>query len=140
MSKPPLKGSATASNEGDKFYRQWGYETIKTNITTVNEVFKVLITINAALLGGGAAFLHESSVSQEYRISILLAFFLSLIMAFVGIYPKTSRVDVRVPSEIKSHKISALNKKRLFLKISLAATLFGLFISMISVFDLGTCI
>src|SRR5699024_9601322 len=103
----------------------WGYETVKASISTANDVLRLLITINVALLGGGAAFLHESTITGSFRIVLLVSFFIALTIALVGVYPKESKVDARVPSAVKQHKEAVLQRKRLFLKLASAFTLVG---------------
>ena len=69
-----VQGGARATTEDEAFYIQWGYETVKANIGTANEILKLLITINVALLGSGAAFLYKPDLSETVRIIILAAF------------------------------------------------------------------
>lgn len=139
MSEEPLKASARPSTEDEVFYRQWGYETVKANISTANDVLRLLITINVALLGGGAAFLHESSISEGFRIALLVSFFIALIIALVGVYPKESKIDARIPTEVKEHKEAVLKRKRLFLKLAVGFTLTGLLVSILAVTEMQIC-
>lgn len=134
-----VQGEARATTEDEAFYIQWGYETVKANIGTANEVLKLLITINVALLGGGAAFLYKSDLSESVRIIILAAFFVGLIVAFIGIFPRESAVDVRMPDRIKIHKDRVLASKRRYLWTASAFTLFGLFASALAVSGVRIC-
>lgn len=140
MSDEPIKGSARQPTEDEIFYRQWGYETVKANISTANDVLRLLITINVALLGGGAAFLHESTITDGFRIVLLVAFFVSLAISLIGVYPKESTVDARIPADIKQHKESVLQRKRLFLKLAAGSTLTGLLVSIFAVTGLSICL
>lgn len=128
-----IKGKTRATTEDEAFYVQWGYETVKANISTANEVLRLLITINVALIGGGAAFLYKSEISEIVRIIILAAFFIGLIVAFVGVFPRESAVDVRIPDRIKAHKDRVLQSKRHYLWSASAFTIFGLFASALAV-------
>ena len=94
------------------FFREWGYETIKNNIETVNKILHQFITLNVALLGGNVAFLSPSSIDASYRLISLALFFLGLFLAFLGVLPYESNVIVNIPDEVKRHKQSALKQKR----------------------------
>ncbi|WP_143063041.1 hypothetical protein [Halopseudomonas bauzanensis] len=139
MSEEPLKGIARQPTEDEMFYRQWGYETVKANISTANDVLRLLITVNVALLGGGAAFLHESTIAEGVRIVLLVSFFIALTIALIGVYPKESKIDARIPSDVKQHKDAVLQRKRLFLKLGSGFTLAGLLASIFAVTGLRVC-
>lgn len=139
MNKSPEKGTARPPTEDEKFYRQWGYETIKSNISTANDVLRLLITLNTALLGGSAAFLHDSSIGPVARTILLTFFFIALLIALLGIYPKEKKIDIRIPEEVKIHKKETLNKKRTFLKLASSFTLLGLLTAIISVIGIPIC-
>ncbi|WP_143166325.1 hypothetical protein [Halomonas cupida] len=140
MSDGPMKGSARQPTEDEVFYRQWGYETVKANISTANDVLRLLITMNVALLGGGAAFLHESTITDGFRIVLLVAFFIALATALIGVYPKETKIDARIPADVKQHKESVLQRKRLFLKLAAGFTLAGLLLSIFAVTGLNICL
>lgn len=97
------------------FFREWGYETIKNNIETVNKLLQQFITLNVALIGGNIAFLSPSNIAAPYRIVSLFLFFLGLILAFLGVLPYESKVNIDIPDQVKAHKKSALAQKRKFL-------------------------
>ncbi|NYT75060.1 hypothetical protein HZU72_21990 [Halomonas sp. QX-2] len=134
-----VQGNARATTKDENFYIQWGYETVKANIGTANEVLKLLITINVALIGGGVAFLYNSDVPEGFRITILAAFFIGLILAFAGVFPRKSTIDVRMPDKIKAHKDRVLDSKRRYLWAASAFTVFGLLASAMAVSEVRIC-
>ncbi len=134
-----IQGEAREPTKDENFYIEWGYETVKSNINTANEVFKLLITINVTLIGGGSAFLYKSNVLESYRIIILAAFLIGLILALIGIFPKESEVDIRIPEKIKTHKIKVLGIKRDFLKAASTLTVLGLLASVMAVSGINIC-
>ena len=134
-----IQGESRVTTDDEVFYIQWGYETVKANIGTANEVLKLLITINVVLIGGGAAFLYKSDVPENFRIIILAAFFIGLILAFVGIFPRESAIDIRIPEKIKAHKNRVLDSKRCFLWVASVFTIFGLLASAIAVSGIRIC-
>ena len=110
---PVLQGGRPSSD--DMFYFRWGRETVKNNLTLVNEVLRQLVTLNSALLGGSIAFLDDSVVGAAFKPWIVFAFLASLIGSFLGMMPYEATVDVRVPEEVKRHKDDALRSKRRYL-------------------------
>jgi hypothetical protein len=114
-----LKGSpvleATTPSEEEKFYIEWGRETIKNNLIFANEVLRELVTLNSALLGGSIAFLDDTMLDPTLKPIVVALFLLSLIVSFLGIMPYESFVDLRVPDQIQQHKRRALRWKRRFL-------------------------
>lgn len=134
-----VQGKARATTEDEAFYIQWGYETVKASIVTANEVLKLLITINVALIGGGVAFLYKSDVSESFRIAILVAFFIGLMLAFAGVFPRESAIDIRIPEKIKAHKNRVLDSKRRYLWAASIFTVFGLLASAMAVSGVRLC-
>lgn len=111
-----LEGSPP--NEDDIFYISWGRESLKNNLVFANEVLRQLVTLNSALLGGSIAFLDETIIAVSFKVWVIVAFFLSLIMSFVGMMPYEGSVDLRIPKQIKQHKEDALKSKRCYLWIA----------------------
>lgn len=106
------------------FYLKWGQETIKNNIALANGILKQLITLSSALLG--LSIIYESIVTSEIlKIFVLISFFASLIVAFLGLLPYEDKVNIHAPLDIKEHKKKALKHKRRFLWISAIALVFG---------------
>jgi hypothetical protein len=122
-----------APTEEDKFYIQWGRETIKNNLNFANEVLRQLITLNSALLGGSIVFLDEKLVKPPFRGLVISAFTLSLIFSFIGMMPYEATIDIRSPQDIKDHKQKALKHKRIYLWIAGFLILAGFLIAFAGV-------
>jgi len=100
--------------EEDLFYISWGYETVKNNIALCNDILKQIITLSSALLG--VSIIYDHIVSNEtLKIFVLLSFFISLIIALIGLLPYENNVSLDTPEEIKTHKRTALTHKRRYL-------------------------
>ena len=138
-STQPTKATSRPPTDEEIFYQVWGRETLKANIGTATDVLKQLITINVALLGGGAAFLEGSNVASIFRALILFAFFVGLVTALLGVVPTESEIDLRVPEEVKRHKSKALARKRLYLEFSAGFTVFGLLVAAMVVSGVTVC-
>lgn len=101
--------------EDDKFYVSWGRESLKNNLTHANEVLRQLVTLNSALLGGSIAFVDPTIIAIPFKVGVIIAFFVSLILSFLGIMPYEGAPDLRKPKDIKQHKEDALKSKRCYL-------------------------
>jgi hypothetical protein len=110
--------------EEEIFYTTWGQETIKNNITLCNDILKQLITISSALLGVSIIYDHIVT-SETLKIFVLLSFFISLIVAFIGLLPYENKVRLDTPDDIKAHKRKALKHKRQYLWISAMTIVVG---------------
>lgn len=110
--------------EEEIFYTTWGQETVKNNITLCNDILKQLITISSALLG--VSIIYDHIVSNEtMKIIVLLSFFISLIVAFIGLLPYENKVRLDTPEDIKTHKRNALKHKRHYLWVSAMTIVIG---------------
>jgi len=113
-----------APSEEDLFYASWGQETVKNNINLCNEILKQLITISSALLG--VSIIYDKIVSSEILKSfVLLSFFVSLIIAFIGLLPYENKVRLDTPKDIKEHKRTALKHKKQYLWTSAFSIVIG---------------
>jgi len=113
-------------SEEDIFYVSWGRETVKNNITLANDILKQLITISSALLG--ITIIYERIIeSGTLKVIVLLSFFSSLVVAFLGILPYEAKVQIAIPNDIKTHKTRALKHKSRFLWISAGLLIVGFF-------------
>lgn len=117
----------------DKFFTLWGRESLKNNLVLANEALRQLVTLNSALLGGSIAFLDEKVITPYFKVWVIVAFFFSLIVSFLGMMPYEGSVDLRIPEQIKQHKEKALKSKRwylwtagLFLGLGFAFALLGM--------------
>lgn len=106
---------AMRATDEEKFYIEWGRETLKNNLTFANEILRQLVTLNATLLGGSIAFLSDNVIDATLKTVIICFFLLSLIVSFVGIMPYESSVDLRIPAEIRQNRQLALKWKRRYL-------------------------
>ena len=106
------------------FYTTWGQETVKNNITLCNDILKQLITISSALLGVSIIYDHIVQ-SETLKIFVLLSFFISLVVALIGLLPYERKVSLNTPADIKTHKQNALRHKRLYLWISAMSIVIG---------------
>ena len=108
----------------DNFYLDWCRETIKNNISLSNDILKQLITLNTALLGVNIIF--ESIVFNHLlKFLILIFFFLSLIIALLGVLPYQNRIVPFSPDDIKNHKDEALRHKLKYLWTSATFLIIG---------------
>lgn len=117
----------------DLFYIEWGRESVKNNIDNANTVLSKLLTLNTALIAGGA-FFGSAKLSEGIPSLAPILFFIGLALAFIGIMPHESNINTISPSSIKYHKDCALLKKRLFMWTCAVSTGAGLFILICSIY------
>ncbi len=103
---------AQPPSEEDHFYLTWGRETLKNNLAFTNEVLRQLVTLNVSLLGGSIAFLDEKLIDPNFKKVVIILFFLSLVVSFIGMMPYQSTVDLRIPAKIKENRAKAFKWKR----------------------------
>jgi hypothetical protein len=58
----PLKGRPPTDEE--IFYLEWAKESVKKNIENANAVLAQFLTLNTALIAGGAFFSNEGAVGR----------------------------------------------------------------------------
>ncbi len=101
---------AQSPSEEEKFFKKWGWETLKENITVLNDVLKLLLTISTAILAAYLGFYDKIRIVDvivpEHFIKLTIVFLLinSLIWAIVGIFPFPAKVNLNMPQEVKSYK------------------------------------
>ena len=117
----------------EQFYIDWARESRKRNIDLANQALRQLVTLYASLLGGSIVFLKKEFLRSPYWETVMILFFLGLVLAFIGSMPYEGRVDVRQPQEIKRHKQSALAWKRFFLWSAGLSGASGFAVAMIGV-------
>ena len=117
VAEPPVEPRVEqlAPTPEDEFYVDWALETFKRNLSFTNDVLQRLVTLNAALLGGAIAFYDEKILPPPLKPFVILSFFVSLVLAFLGMMPHEERLDIQCPSEVKAFKQRALTSKRRFL-------------------------
>src|SRR5579863_2182827 len=112
LAPPEIQGRP--ASPAQEFYYQWGLETLKNNFTVLNDVLRQLVTLSASLLGGSIAFLKASLLGTEYRNAVVIAFFVSLVFAFLGMMPYEGKFDPQRPDSVKRHKGRAVKWKRIW--------------------------
>jgi hypothetical protein len=117
--------------EEEIFYKTWGQETVKSNINLCNDILKQLIAISSALLGVSIIF-EQIVTIRVLRFFVLLSFFISLIIAFIGLLPYENKVRLDTPEDIKEHKRKALKHKSRYLWISATTIVVGFALTLLA--------
>lgn len=98
--------------EDELFYLDWGKETVKENISVINEMFKLFITLDASILSAYLAFYDKINISPIWLKTAPLVFVTtSLIVSIIGIYPTAQKINLLVLTKSKNTKKSEQNKK-----------------------------
>lgn len=123
-----------APTPDEEFYYNWGQETLKQNLTLSNNILSNILVLSSALLGGIIFLMGEDLLFAKLKLLIAFAFLLSLIIAFIGILPFESKVDDRIPFDIKAHKSKALSSKRRYVWLAGSCMIAGFFIALGGIF------
>ena len=110
---------ATKPSKDEIDYINWGKETFKENIQIINDIFKLLITVNVSLFSIYCGFYKILSIRPLW-LKILPAslIIISLVISIIGVYPWPIRVDLRRPYEIRNYKLKKATIKGLYLFIA----------------------
>lgn len=113
--------------EEDLFYKQWGWESLKESISIINDVLKIFITIDIAILSAFLGFYDKISMDSFTKIILFIVLIISLFFAIVGIYPFPTKVKLNVPNEVKCYKQERMRFKSICLALS-AILLLSIFV------------
>ena len=124
--EPPPPPSAE-----DIFYQEWGLETLKNTIATLNSTFRLFITLETVLLSMYLGFYDKLVLSPSW-VKVIPAVFViaSLVSSIVGIYPFPTKVNLSVPEQIKAYKQERAKFKARLLKYASATLILG-FVSLL---------
>ena len=120
----------------DLFFTEWGRETLKENISVLNETFKLFITLDTILLSAYVSF-YDSVLASALPFSwqtIAPAFciMLSLSASIIGIYPFPIKVNLAAPDKIREYKEKRSNFKRVCLAIAAIALVGGFLVFLVA--------
>jgi hypothetical protein len=119
------------------FYVEWMAGTIKNMPATLNDSLNRIVTMSTFMLGGGLYFLKESPMPATCRVASLVAFGIALAVAFAGLWPVSSMVQIGCwrLEECRSFKERVMYRKStafaiasVLLVVGVAITLAGMLI------------
>ena len=103
----------TAPSDEDKFFIEWGRETVKENIKVLNDSLRLFITLDTAIISGYLTFFEKINIhSNILKIIPISVVIMSLIIAICGVYPTSIEISMISPSQIKNFKQDRFNSKK----------------------------
>jgi hypothetical protein len=81
------------------FYVAWGEEIVKRSPQFTNEVFRQLVTLNVALLGGSFFLNIDPGGARTLLFALLLP---ALLLSFLGMMPMIGKIPLGYPYQIKA--------------------------------------
>ncbi len=127
--------SSSPSKE-DLFFTEWGKETLKENISVLNETFKLFISLDTVLLSAYVSFYDSVLVNalpfSWQTIAPAFCVMLSLSSSIIGIYPFSIKVNLAAPDKIKEYKEKRSNFKRVCLAIAAIALISGFVVFLLA--------
>ncbi len=116
------------------FYKKWGWQTLQENIKVQNDVLKIFITLDTAILVAYLGFYDKFSICLWIKILLFALVTTSLLSSIVGIFPKPIKVNLNMPYEIKTYKEKRSRFKSTCLIISIISLILSIFIFFIALF------
>jgi len=120
-------------SEEELFYKQWGRETLKNNISTVNGVLKQYITINTALLSAYLGFFEKIAINYWVKIILFILLILSFIISIIGIFPFPINVNLNKPYDIQAYKEKRAKRKNLCLVLASCSLIIAFVIFLVAI-------
>jgi len=109
----------------DVFFLDWARESYKRNLPFTNEILRLLLTLNAALLGGAVVGLGKV-IAPGFPALTAVAFLAALATALKGVYPfEGVGVNLNDPKAIARHKALSLKWKLCWLRLTAMFMLAG---------------
>jgi hypothetical protein len=120
---PPVGTDPTAE---EKFYLDWGLETVKSNISRLNELLRNLVTLSVSLLAGSVVFYGDAMTTPFFKGMTTAALIAAAIVSVLGSIPEQYKIDLSDPNQIKAAKAQTLAKKKIWYQASAILLLAGL--------------
>lgn len=108
--EPPPMGADPTDEE--KFYLDWGRETLKGNITRINDLQKSLVTLSVSFLGGSIVFYSDAATTPIFKVLVTAVLLAGAIVAFLGSVPVQYKLDLDDPGQIRQVKARTLETKK----------------------------
>jgi len=115
------------------FYKQWGWETLKNNISIVNDVLKQFVAINTALLSVYLGFFEKITVCFWGKIILFILLIFSFSISIIGIYPFPIKVNLNEPADIKAYKEKRAKYKNRCLVLVSCSLIFAFVIFLVAI-------
>jgi hypothetical protein len=127
---PPILGRKP-TEEAD-FYLQWGRENATEFFKTANTTLGQLLTLSTALLGGSIAFWPNIPIAIPYRILVVVALLVTVLICVFSVMPVEGIMDPKNPDDIKRHMEGVITYKLHRLRLARCAVVISLLIMVIS--------
>jgi len=120
-------------SEEELFYKRWGWETLRENISIVNDVLKLFIALDATILSAYLGFYGKVAICPWIKIVLFILLIFSFCSSIVGAYPFSMKVNVNKPQEIKSYKSKRVKFKGRCLAIASGTLVVGFVAFLIAI-------
>jgi hypothetical protein len=131
---PPLQGRRPT--EEVDFYTQWARENAKEFFKNANTTLGQLLTLSTALLGGSIAFWPNIPIATPYRLLVVVALLVTVLICVFSVMPIEGRMDPLNPDDIRRHmeevasyKLQRLQLARWAIVVSLCVMVVGLLLT-----------
>ena len=118
-------------SQEELFYKRWGWETLKENISVLNGVLKMFISLDAAILAAYLGLHDKVTINPSAKIALSVLLLVSLCASIAGVYPIPAKVNLNKPAAIRSYKLKRVRFKKICLLVA-SGTLIGGFIVLLA--------
>lgn len=118
----------------EKFYIDWGRETLKNSILRINDLQKTLMTISISMLGGSLAFYNIMSLPDSWKKASLIMLLISVIVNAFSTFHGDSLATTNNAAKIKEEKEAVKRKKYFWYRVSFVSLIIPLAIVLVGTF------
>jgi hypothetical protein len=98
-------------SEEELFYKTWGWETLKENIKILNDVLKIFLTTDIAVLSAFLGFYDKILIATCAKKIMFILLIISLSASIIGIYPIPIKVNLIKPEKVRAYKLGRVKFK-----------------------------
>jgi hypothetical protein len=103
----PLPPLGTDFTPEEKFYLDWGLDTIKSNISRLNDIQKTMATLSVSLLGGSLVFYGDAITTPVFKTLATIVLIFAALVSILGSMPSKYYLALDNPAQINTSKEKA---------------------------------
>jgi len=112
------------------FYVQWGMESVKRNLQSLNDVLGRMVVLVSSLFGGSVFFIKDDLMNRGAKLIVLGALAASLTASVAGLIPYSGMIELDNPEAIRTYKSAAISCKKLALSAAFVFLVIAFFVAI----------
>lgn len=126
---PSVGPCAELVSAEDVFYLEWAREDVKKTVPYLNDCLQRLIVLDTALVAGSIVGLKDA-MPLNWRIAVVIAMMLSLVIACIGVQPFGGALNWTDPDDIRRSEDETVKWKKWLLRIAGAIMILGMIVGV----------